>query len=239
VLARHRDRGQSQPAKGSASVLSRLTPLSISTWSIKERYALDRDGGLVNSTNISAVSLLCLSVFSFAMTHCGGDDNTGGGSSGAAGDGSGGTAGSLATTGGAGGSQAAGSGGTMGSAGTTGSAGTMGSAGGSPVLDAGRPTGDSGACPPSEPSGSCSLTSQPCYYTMSYCYCDRDVLGDGGNRWFCNGGDSGLTANCPATKPAPGTACPTSDLTYCHYDAGVCICNGRGGGSNKNNWTCY
>jgi hypothetical protein len=174
------------------------------------------------------LSLLSVVAFSFALVHCGGDDTAapgaGGGSGSVAFDGGASGQAGTSATGGAGGTAVMGSGGS--------------SVGGSVTMDASVPRVDASACPASEPSGACSAT-MPCYYPMSYCYCDRDVLDGGGNRWFCNGGDSGLTANCPAQKPMAGTACPTADLTYCHYDTGVCICNGRGGGNNKSNWSCF
>jgi hypothetical protein len=183
---------------------------------------------------------------SLAIFHCGGDDTgglVGGGgenTSGAGGSGLGGSAGTNGTAG----AGTAGKGGTTGTGGSgttgTGGSGTAGrgggttGTGGAAIYDAG------GSCPASVPAGSCISTGQVCYYVTSYCYCDRDVLGDAGNRWYCQGGDSGLTADCPAQKPVDGTPCPTMNLTYCHYPpTSVCVCNGRGGGSNKNNWTCY
>jgi hypothetical protein len=177
---------------------------------------------------------------SLTASYCGGDDSTTTttGTSGAGGSST--TTTTTSSSGGSGGSSTTTTTtttttGTSGAAGQGGSAGTTGSGGSSPGT--GGSTGAS--CPASPPSGTCTMAGAYCPYGGAYCYCDADVSAGGALKWFCFAGDAGTSANCPAQKPTPGTACPTTELTYCHYAGpSVCVCNGRGGGGNRG-WVCY
>ncbi len=170
---------------------------------------------------------------SLAALYCGGDDTNGDTTT----SGTGGAGGSSTTssTAGAGGSSTTSTTATATTTGTSGAAGQGGStgSGGSP----GTGGSTSVSCPASPPSGTCSVQGGYCSYGGAYCFCDQDT--SGALRWFCFSGDAGTSVNCPAQKPTPGTACPTTELAYCHYDGpSVCVCNGRGGGGNKG-WVCY
>lgn len=175
----------------------------------------------------SAVALAAL------LASCSGDD----------GDSENGSGGSSSSTSGSGGS-GAGKGGSTGTAGSgkagSGSGGTGGSNPGTAGFNFGGNLNlggagfdpDDYACEPAPTPGSdCEANAQPCLNGTDVCYCANaewacmDILGGGG------GAGPGGELECPANKPASGSACDAQGICPYGGQNEGCVCYGG-------MWTC-